>query len=161
MSNCRAAYIRNISIKDSSKNELFTPFANGKSVLPQGAFFVNGKNINIDALLDTYFWPRANKDYTSVAEADRQKSCQDNYKEVMSKLGYLSDEDRAYFNTAEEYANVRAILEYWRAASASSSVGTILKVDNNSTTIWVVAAIGLATIAASTVLLLRHKKKQN
>ena len=157
----RAAYIRNISIKDSSKNELFTPYANGKSVLPQGAFFVNGKNINIDALLDTYFWPRANKDYTSVAEADRQKSCQDNYKEVMSKLGYLSDEDRAYFNTAEEYANVRAILEYWRAASASSSVGTILKVDNNSTTIWVVASISLATIAASTVLLLRHKKKQN
>ena len=157
----RAAYIRNISIKDSSKNELFTPYANGKSVLPQGAFFVNGKNINIDALLDTYFWPRANKDYTSVAEADRQKSCQDNYKEVMSKLGYLSDEDRTYFNTAEEYANVRAILEYWRAASASSSVGTILKVDNNSTTIWVVAAISLATIAASTVLLLRHKKKQN
>ena len=157
----RAAYIRNISIKDSSKNELFTPFANGKSVLPQGAFFVNGKSINIDALLDTYFWPRANKDYTSVAEADRQKSCQDNYKEVMSKLGYLSDEDRAYFNTAEEYANVRAILEYWKAASASSSVGTILKVDNNSTTVWVVAAIGLATIAASTVLLLRHKKKQN
>ena len=157
----RAAYIRNISIKDSSKNELFTPYANGKSVLPQGAFFVNGKNINIDALLDTYFWPRANKDYTSVAEADRQKSCQDNYKEVMSKLGYLSDEDRAYFNTAEEYANVRTILEYWRVASASSSVGTILKVDNNSTTIWVVAAISLATIAASTVLLLRHKKKQN
>ncbi len=161
MSNCRAAYIRNISVKDSSKNELFTPYANGKSVLPQGAFFVNGKNINIDALLDTYFWPRANKDYTSVAEADRQKSCQDNYKEVMSKLGYLSDEDRAYFNTAEEYANVRTILEYWRVASASSSVGTILKVDNNSTTIWVVAAISLATIAASTVLLLRHKKKQN
>ena len=140
---------------------MFTPFANGKSVLPQGAFFVNGKSINIDALLDTYFWPRANKDYTSVAEADRQKSCQDNYKEVMSKLGYLSEEDRAYFNTAEEYANVRAILEYWKAASTSSSVGTILKVDNNSTTVWVVATISLATIAASTVLLLRHKKKQN
>ena len=157
----RAAYIRNISIKDSSKNELFTPYANGKSVLPQGAFFVNGKNINIDALLDTYFWPRANKDYTSVAEADRQKSCQDNYKEVMSKLGYLSDEDRAYFNTAEEYANVRAILEYWRAASASSSVGTILKVDSNSTAVWVVASISLVSIVASTVLLLRHKKKQN
>ena len=32
---------------------------------------------------------------------------------------------------------------------------------DNATTIWVVAAIGLATIAASTVLLLRHKKKQN
>lgn len=32
---------------------------------------------------------------------------------------------------------------------------------DNATTIWVVAAIGLATVAASTVLLLRHKKKQN
>ena len=32
---------------------------------------------------------------------------------------------------------------------------------DNATTIWVVAAISLATIAASTVLLLRHKKKQN
>ena len=32
---------------------------------------------------------------------------------------------------------------------------------DNATTIWVVAAIGLATIAASTALLLRHKKKQN
>ena len=79
----------------------------------------------------------------------------------MSKLGYLSDEDRAYFNTAEEYANVRAILEYWRAASASSSVGTILKVDSNSTAVWVVASISLVSILASTVLLLRHKKKQN
>lgn len=32
---------------------------------------------------------------------------------------------------------------------------------DNVTTIWVVATISLATIAASTVLLLRHKKKQN
>ena len=32
---------------------------------------------------------------------------------------------------------------------------------DNVTTIWVVAAIGIATIAASTALLLRHKKKQN
>lgn len=32
---------------------------------------------------------------------------------------------------------------------------------DNATTIWVVTLISLATIAASTVLLLRHKKKQN
>lgn len=32
---------------------------------------------------------------------------------------------------------------------------------DNATTIWVVTSISLATIATSTVLLLRHKKKQN
>ena len=157
---CKGVYLRNISVTDSDGNEYFHPYANGTSILPEGAFFVNEDKEVVDEFVVAYITNQGEEDYTGVAEADRANKCKSKLNSANGALKRLSDSQKELFNTSDDYAEARAIMDMWRTASTSNASIGLFGNDSisNSSTALVITILAISAIAISTFVLVRKKK---
>ncbi|HBM70991.1 MAG TPA: hypothetical protein DD377_06675, partial [Firmicutes bacterium] len=152
-------YLRNLSVTDSDGNEYFRPFANGTSILPEGAFFVNEDKEAVDEFVAAYITKQGAEDYTQVSEENRANNCLDKLNSANGALRRLTTSQKELFNTSEDYAEARAIMEMWKTASSSNaSIGLFGSSSSNSSTALIITVLAISAVAISTFVLVRKKK---
>ncbi len=152
-------YLRNLSVTDSDGNEYFHPFANGTSILPEGAFFVNEDKEAVDEFVAAYITKQGAEDYTQVSEENRANNCLDKLNSANGALRRLTTSQKELFNTSEDYAQARAIMEMWKTASSSNaSIGLFGSSSSNSSTALIITVLAISAVAISTFVLVRKKK---
>ncbi len=153
-------YLRNLSVTDSDGNEYFHPFANGTSILPEGAFFVNEDKEAVDEFVAAYITKQGAEDYTQVSEENRANECLDKLSRANGALRRLTASQKELFNTSEDYAQARAIMEMWKTASSSNaSIGLFgNSSSSNSSTALIITILAISAVAISTFVFVRKKK---
>lgn len=152
-------YLRNISVTDSDGNEYFHPYANGTSILPQGGFAVNEDKTAVDEFVAAYITNQGAEDYTTIDESKRAKTCSDKLSKAQGALKRLTDAQKELFNTSDDYAEARRIMDTWKAlTNSSASIGVFGNNNSNSTAALVITVLTISAVAISTFALVRKKK---